>query len=173
VVTTTLSPRTVTYAMPSSSMEPTILCGRGANAVGCTGIADDHVVVEVPAPEVRRYDIVVFHPPSKAATDCGEGGTFVKRLIGLPGDTVREDDQGFIWIRSKGSKTYVKLKEPYLSSSRRLADSAHFGGKWHVPQGEYFMMGDNRAQSCDSRTWGSVLRASLIGKVVKVIRPKY
>jgi signal peptidase I len=90
----------------------------------------------------------------------------VKRLIGLPGDTVHEDGQGRISIRSPGSGTWVKLNEPYVSAQERLADSAHFDKTWHVPEGEYFMLGDNRRGSCDSRSWGSVPRSSLIGPVV-------
>jgi signal peptidase I len=54
---------------------------------------------------------------------------------------------------------------------RRLADSSHFGSKWHVKNDSYFMMGDNRAQSCDSRTWGSVPRNDLIGIVFFVYWP--
>jgi signal peptidase I len=84
---------------------------------------------------------------------------------------VREDDFGKIWIRAPGAKKWVKLKEPYLSKSRRLADTEHFGQTWHVPEGQYFMMGDNRAQSCDSRSWGSVPRDKLIGTVFFVYWP--
>ena len=58
----------------------------------------------------------------------------MKRVIGLPGDTVQEDDNGFIWIRGPGAKQFVKLKEPYISAQRRLADTAHFGQTWHVPR---------------------------------------
>jgi signal peptidase I len=108
----------------------------------------------------------VFHTPREAAVKCGEGGTFVKRVIGLPGETVQEDDHGFVWIRGPNSKTWMKLNESYLTAQRRLADSAHFGQTWKVPSGEYFLIGDNRSQSCDSRSWGAVPHDNLIGPVV-------
>ncbi len=160
------------YRIPSSSMEPTLNCAKPAT--GCLGDSSDRVLacrVCLDFSNPSRGDIVVFNTPSSAAAACGEGGTFVKRVIGLPGETVKEDDKGFIWIRGPDSKTWVKLNEPYLTASRRLADSAHFNKEWHVPQGEYFMMGDNRAESCDSRTWGSVPRHDLIGTVFFVYWP--
>ena len=116
-------------------------------------------------------DIVVFNTSEEAAVKCGQGGTFVKRVIGLPGDTVREDAKGFIWIRGPDAKEFVKLKEPYLSASSRSADNAHFRETWRVPDGDYFMVGDNRSESCDSRTWGSVPRNKLIGTVFFVYWP--
>jgi signal peptidase I len=154
------------YRIPSSAMEPTLNCAKPAP--GCLGSSEDRVLacricLDFGSPS--RGDIVVFNTPEEAALKCGEGGTFVKRLIGLPGDTVREDARGFIWIRSPGAKAFVKLKEPYVSSSSRLADSAHFRETWHVPEDDYFMVGDNRAESCDSRTWGSAPRNKLIGTV--------
>jgi signal peptidase I len=162
------------YRIPSSSMEPTLNCAKGPAFPGCLGGSSDRVLacrICLDFGPPSRSDIVVFNTPSEAALKCGEGGTFVKRVIGLPGDTVREDDSGFIWIRGPDSKTFVKLKEPYLSAERRLADSAHFGQLWHVPPGQYFMMGDNRSESCDSRTWGSVPRNKLIGTVFFVYWP--
>jgi signal peptidase I len=162
------------YRIPSSSMEPTLNCAKGPDNPGCLGDSSDRVLacrVCLDFGPPSRGDIVVFNTPSAAALKCGEGGTFVKRVIGLPGDTVREDDSGFIAIRGPNSKKWVQLKEPYLSSQRRLADSAHFGEVWHVPEGEYFMMGDNRSESCDSRTWGSVPRNKLIGIVFFVYWP--
>jgi signal peptidase I len=90
----------------------------------------------------------------------------VKRLIGLPGETVREDDRGFIWIREAGAATWTRLKEPYLSAHIRGADRKYFGRSWRVSKGEYFMLGDNRPDSCDSREWGAVPRSSLIGPVI-------
>jgi signal peptidase I len=156
------------YRIPSSSMEPTLHCAKGLANPGCLGNSSDRVLacrICLRFSSPSRGDIVVFNTPKPAATDCGEGGTFVKRVIGLPGDTIKEDDQGFIWIRGPDSKQFVKLKEPYVSADRRLADSSHFGKQWTVPEGSYFMMGDNRSQSCDSRTWGSVPRNKLIGIV--------
>jgi signal peptidase I len=160
------------YRIPSSSMEPTLNCAKPA--VGCLGDSSDRVLacrICLDFGPPSRGDIVVFNTPSEAALKCGEGGTFVKRVIGLPGETVREDKHGFIWIRGPDSKTWAKLKEPYVSAERRLADSGHFRKMWHVPKGEYFMMGDNRAESCDSRAWGAVPRDKLIGTVFFVYWP--
>jgi len=160
------------YRIPSSSMEPTLNCAKPA--LGCQGESSDRVLacrICLDFGPPSRGDIVVFNTPREAALKCGEGGTFVKRVIGLPGETVQEDDFGNIYIRGPTSKTAVKLKEPYLSSKARLADSAHFGQHWKVPSGEYFMMGDNRSQSCDSRSWGSVPRNKLIGTVFFVYWP--
>jgi signal peptidase I len=161
------------YRIPSSSMEPTLNCAKGPAFPGCLGDSSDRVLACRICLDFRspsRGDIVVFNTPTDAAAKCGEGGTFVKRVIGLPGDTIREDDNGFIWIKSRGAKEFVKLKEPYLTASRRLADSQHFGQVWHAGNG-YFMMGDNRPESCDSRAWGSVPRNKLIGTVFFVYWP--
>jgi signal peptidase I len=157
------------YRIPSSSMERTLHCGRPA--AGCLGATSDRVLVNRLAyvfgsPE--RGQIVVFKAPDKAnGCAAGDAGTiFVKRLIGLPGETVREDGSGFIWIRRPDGATWTKLVEPYLSSTTRGEDTAHFGRSWQVPNGDYFMLGDNRPNSCDSRSWGAVPRSSLIGPLI-------
>jgi signal peptidase I len=160
------------YRIPSSSMEPTLHCARPAP--GCEAHFSDRVlanrfIYDFESP--KRGQIIVFKTPPAAAARCGEGGTFVKRLIGLPGEKVKEDEKGFIWIQPPGTDSWYKLNEPYIQASRRLADVPHFGKTWVVPQGEYFFMGDNRAESCDSRDWGSVPRKNIIGEVFFVYWP--
>jgi signal peptidase I len=157
------------YRIPSSWMEKTLHCGKPA--AGCTGSTSDRVLVNRLAYRFgspQRGQIVVFHAPAKAnRCQPGDAGTtFVKRLIGLPGEAVREDHHGFIWIRAEGATTWTKLDEPYLSRAVRLADSTYFGHTWRVPEGRYFMVGDNRPVSCDSRKWGAVPRSDLIGPVI-------
>ncbi|MGZ4335509.1 MAG: signal peptidase I [Gaiellaceae bacterium] len=160
------------YRIPSSSMEPTLHCARPAP--GCESGFSDRVLacrICLHFGHPSRNEIVVFDTPPLALVKCGAGGTFVKRLVGLPGDTVKEDARGNIWIEPAGAQGFFKLKEPYVQAQRRLADVSHFGKSWHVPDGEYFFMGDNRAQSCDSREWGSVPRKNLIGTVFFVYWP--
>ncbi|HZR93817.1 MAG TPA: signal peptidase I [Gaiellaceae bacterium] len=154
------------YRIPSSSMEPTLHCARPGP--GCEAHFSDRVLANrfiYYFRDPHRKEIIVFNTPPKAAEVCGAGGTFVKRLIGLPGDTVHEDGHGFIWINGK------KLDEPYIQPQRRAQDTQHFNETWHVPKGEYFFMGDNRGQSCDSREWGAVPRKNIIGEVFFVYWP--
>jgi signal peptidase I len=156
------------YRIPSSSMERTLHCARPGT--GCLASTSDRVLVNRLAyvfSSPRRGQIVVFKAPDKAnGCAAGDGGsTFVKRLIGLPGETVREDDAGYIWIRVPGA-AWTKLPEPYVSTATRLGDTRYFGQTWRVPSGDYFLVGDNRSDSCDSRSWGAVPRSNLIGPVI-------
>jgi signal peptidase I len=158
------------YKIPSSSMEPTLHCARPGQ--GCVARFSDRVLANRFIYHFRsphRGDIIVFKTPPEAQDKCGAGGTFVKRLIGLPGETVNErllDGKGYIFITGTDGKTR-KLIEPYLAPDRRDART----GSWKVPKGEYFFMGDNRAQSCDSREWGAVPRKNIIGEVFAVYWP--
>jgi signal peptidase I len=110
--------------------------------------------------DVREGEIVVFsHPPLDNCPGPREGD-LVKRVIALPGQT----------IYSSGNSIYVNgrlLAEPYLPRDDPLgppiASSQH---PYRVPPGEFYMLGDNRSDSCDSRYWGPLKGSSIIGKVV-------
>jgi signal peptidase I len=151
------------YRIPSSSMEPTLHCA--APGAGCEARFSDRVLANRFIYHFRsphRLEIVVFKtPPAAERCENGAGGeTFVKRIIGLPGETIRER-RGTILVNGK------PLDESYVQA----ADRDQRSGQWQVPQGEYFMMGDNRSSSCDSRDWGAVPRENLIGPVFAIYWP--
>jgi signal peptidase I len=162
------------YRIPSSSMEPYLNCAKSGGQ-GCLGDSSDRVLacrICLDFSDPSRGDVVVFNTPRAAKVKCGEGGTFVKRIIGMPGETVKEDGKGYIYV--KGPTTHggwMRLPEPYISKSARSFDTSYRNQKWKVPDGDYFMMGDNRGSSCDSRQWGSVPRDDLIGTVFFVYWP--
>jgi signal peptidase I len=150
------------YRIPSSSMEPTLHCATPGSE--CEAHFSDRVLAcrfcfRFWPP--KRGDIIVFHTPPLATVRCGAGGTFVKRLIGLPGETW-EERAGYVYINGK------RLIEPYIKPTRR--DSRTVAAQ-KIGRGQYFMMGDNRVSSCDSRSWGTVPRANLIGKVFATYWP--
>jgi signal peptidase I len=155
------------YRIPSSSMEPTLHCAKPS--VGCEARFSDRVLANrflYRLRDPRRGEIIVFKTPPDAKIKCGAGGTFVKRLIGLPGDIIelrlRRGD-GYVYINGR------PLDEPYIEKERRGA--AQSFGPLRIKPGQYFMMGDNRSQSCDSRMWGTVPRSNLIGKVFATYWP--
>lgn len=108
----------------------------------------------------HRKDVVVFAAPALAAERCRESGHLVRRVIGLPGETVTER-AGAVSIDG------TPLREPYVAPGRRDSRS----GSWHVPPGEYFVLGDNRKTACDSRTFGAVPKKSIVGRVVLTYWP--
>jgi signal peptidase I len=133
------------YRIPSASMEPTLRVSDRVIA--------NRIVYRLHSPE--RGDIVVFEAPAAVALACpAGGGTFIKRIVGLPGEVVSMRD-GRVFVGGS------PLREPYLRRAYRGSESGSWG---RVPAGSYFMLGDNRARSCDSRRWGTVPRASIIGR---------
>ena len=141
-----------TFWIPSSSMVPTL------------GVYDRIVVQKAffSWHDLRAGNVVVFsHPPLDR---CGgpQEGDLVKRVIALPGQT----------IYSSGNGIYVNgrlLAEPYLPRYDPLgppiASRLH---PYRVPSGDFYLLGDNRAISCDSRYWGPVRGSSIVGKAVLV-----
>jgi signal peptidase I len=111
--------------------------------------------------DVREGDIVVFtHPP---LDQCPGAGDLIKRVIALPGQA----------IYSSGNNIYINghlLAEPYLPADDPLglpiASSSH---PYRVPPGEFYVLGDDRAGSCDSRYWGPIQGSSIVGKAILVI----
>jgi signal peptidase I len=154
------------YRIPSSSMEPTLHCARPAQ--GCEARFSDRVLANrfiYHFTDPARGDVVVFETPPEARTKCGAGGTFVKRIIGLPGERVQ------IRLRQGAAFVYIdgrRLDEPYIEHDRRDIGPEE---SFRVPPDSYFVMGDNRSQSCDSRVWGSVPEENVIGKVFMTYWP--
>jgi signal peptidase I len=163
------------FQIPSPSMENTLLVGDyllvNKLCYGGGGVGDYFM----PYRRVRRGDIVVFHYPVDPAQH------FVKRVIGVPGDRIR-------MINKQVLVNGVPLKEPYAHFTRpaddlfrdnfpRLDVLSGPSGEWWielqklvedgeliVPEGHYFVMGDNRDNSYDSRYWGFVPLANIIGR---------
>lgn len=141
--------------IPSGSMEDTLLIG-------------DYIMVNryvfspapsaweralLPARDVRRGDVVVFKYPEEPETD------YIKRVVGLPGDTV-EVRAGYVFVNGQRSD------ESYVNASYR--SRANDSPEKTVPPGNYFVMGDHRDRSSDSRVWGFVPRKLIKGRAVLV-----
>ena len=137
------------FFIPTSSMVPTLEVG-------------DRLLVQKAFfnwHDLHEGDIVVFHRPP-ADTMCIDSGdnVLVKRVIGLPGQR----------LYSVGSNVFVDgmgIPEPYVTEplGRAIASKEH---PYLVPKGDLYVMGDNRAISCDSRYWGPIHGSSVIGQVV-------
>jgi signal peptidase I len=154
------------YVIPSGSMESTLMTG-------------DHVIVDklayapggggmmeklLPYSDVKRGDIIVFRYPPDIRQ------TFVKRVIGAPGDRIHLENGVVV-------RNGVRLVEPYvqhvfLDHGETDAFRDNYpnvpGQEILVPEGKYFVMGDNRDNSSDSRYWGFVPRENITGKPIVV-----
>jgi len=106
-----------------------------------------------------RGEILVFHAPPAANCVEGTGCDFIKRVVGVPGDTI-EVKENAIWVNNK------KLSEEYIPDDFLiLAGKATKNKKIYLEPNEYFMCGDNRPYSNDSRTWGSITKSDIVGRV--------
>ena len=151
------------YTIPASTMEPTLRCARPAP--GCTGDANDRVFVLTHFVSYERGDIVVFEPPPIARQRCRLGGTYVKRIVGLPGEKVETrvvDGKQYVYVDDE------RLPEPYIQDERR---SGSVKGVRVFLRDEYFVLGDDRARSCDSSVWGPLPSNHLKGKLVATLWP--
>jgi len=95
--------------------------------------------------EPQRGDIVVFEPPNGASED------YIKRIVGLPGEQIEVRD-GAVWVNG------LRLDEPFVTSR------VSYSGSWQLGPDEYFVLGDNRANSSDSHSWGPLPRENIVGK---------
>ena len=150
------------YVIPSPSMEPTLHCAKPVS--GCKARVADRVlanrlVYRFQAP--RRGEIVVFKAPAQVEAACAAKGTFIKRIVGLPGEKVSMRN-GYVFVNGG------RLDEPYLRPGYRDGET----GEWaRIPSAKYFVLGDNRAMSCDSRRWGFVPRDNVIGRAEVIYWP--
>jgi signal peptidase I len=173
------------FKIPSGSMIPTLLIGDfivvNKYAYGLR-LPVAHTKI-LPLGEPRRGDVIVFRYPVDPSVN------FIKRLIGLPGDTISyRDKELFVngepvsaQDRGRFTRDEVKCSTP-RSDAMRLREtvgkvehdillhdnSGSRNGQWLVPAGHYFVMGDNRDRSNDSREWGFVPEENLMGRAVGI-----
>lgn len=141
------------HQIPSSSMENTLLIGDilfSNKIIYGPRIPFTNFYLP-PFREPERGDVIIFTPPEDRTKD------YVKRVIGIPGDTVQVINNNVIRNGEKIDEPYVKIIPPRSP----LADSP----KIVVPEGKLFALGDNRNHSSDSRAWGFVDRKDIKGKV--------
>jgi signal peptidase I len=143
--------------IPSGSMMDTLLIGDYI-MVNRFVYAPHETALEkwfLPVRDIRRGDVVVFKYPPEPEID------YIKRVIGLPGDTVGLR-QGFLFVNGE------KVEEPYVKELYRERDINRNFGPVEVEPGHYFVMGDHRNASSDSRIWSQVPRALMKGRALLI-----
>ena len=130
-----LNTATGRFQVRGSSMEPTLHDGQY--------LVIAKLVYWIHPPE--RGDVIVFQPPNNPSDD------YIKRVVGLPGEELEIRD-GRVWADG------VVVEESYITNP------GSYSGAWHLEDGEYFVLGDNRDNSSDSHSWGLLPRENIVGK---------
>jgi signal peptidase I len=133
------------YQVEQQSMEQTVEPGEYILVDKLTPRLDDY----------KRGDVIVFKPPPDFSE--GNGQPFIKRIIGVGGDTVEIHDDGKVAVNGD------ELDEPYTFQHQPTLASTGVK-RWVVPAGDYFVMGDHRMASSDSRAFGFIKRDEIIGR---------
>lgn len=131
------------FIVNGASMEPTFETGEY--------LIVDQLTYAFEAPV--RGEVIIFRYPRDPSK------FFIKRVIGLPGETVRLRGKDIIIVNSKHPDGFI-LNEPYLDENNRQSDTSEVT----LADDEYFVLGDNRQESSDSRTWGPLKEEFLIGR---------
>lgn len=158
------------YRIPSGSMLPTVRVNQR--------VLVNRLALDFSSPHVG--DIIVFHPPKNYGDGCADPGegenqagqdapaacqvpwkqpssqTFIKRVVGLPGDRISIQNGHVIRNGKREADSYIVNCDG--------GEACNFPQSITVPRGDYYMMGDNRPDSEDSRFWGPVPRSWIIGK---------
>jgi signal peptidase I len=144
------------FCVSGSSMSPTFSGSDSADCAGGDYVLVDELTYRLRAPE--RGEVVVFHDPEDWST------YFIKRVIGLPGERVVIKD-GEVWIYNTSSPEGFALDESYLPKGTVTSPGDVPSGGITLSSSTYFMMGDNRSDSYDSRDWGPLPAANIVGLV--------
>jgi signal peptidase I len=144
-----------TFYIPSGSMEPTLQIG-------------DRILVNKLSYHlhgVDRGNIVVFSRPPTESCGGPEVNDLVKRVIGMPGDVLTLSG-GHVYVDGKRlNETWLPASEQGVTSAGPQGSNWNLSRPYRVPANNYFVMGDNRTDSCDSRYWGPIAKSLIVGKV--------
>jgi signal peptidase I len=168
------------YKIPSGSMEPTLIEGQRVLA--------NRIAMDFSEPHVGG--IYVFHPPAGAKQqECGptphvvklgaapcsrpvprkSSETFIKRAVAGPGDEIYVTE-GHVFRRAAGASRFVAEKDSYIKACGSSPE-CNFPTPIRIPAGHWFMMGDNRGNSDDSRFWGPVPTSWIVGQAIATYWP--
>ncbi|MGH2865172.1 MAG: signal peptidase I [Solirubrobacteraceae bacterium] len=168
------------YRIPSGSMEPTLAVGQR--------VLVDRIGMDLGEPRVG--EVAVFHPPEGAEQEeCGPTAhvikmgeapcdapvpkessvNFIKRIVAGPGDEIYISE-GHVYRRAAGTHTFVRERDSYIRACGE-GPECNYPTAVRIPPGHWFMMGDNRGESDDSRFWGPVPTGWIIGQAFATYWP--